>query len=100
MFLRGLGGESAGLGQAQIDTMRPITGSTRPTNFYNGNFGVVSSGAIRAVNQTSGNPHQWGASPVGRVEIEFNSALLGPHFAGSETRPVNIAVRYLIRAAL
>jgi hypothetical protein len=29
----------------------------------------------------------------------LNSALLGANFSGAETRPVNVTVRYLIRAA-
>ena len=94
LFLRGLGGESAALGVSQNDTMRPITGRIIAANgtphspISNGAFSsVLQSGTWRALTE-AGNG----------ISVDMNSALLGPNYSGTETRPVNTAVRYLIKA--
>ena len=91
LFLRGFGGESAALGVTQIDTMRPITGSW--TSVYT--YAPVMTGALTYARISSG---MQGGSAAERGSLALNSALLGNHFSGTETRPVNRAVIYLIRA--
>ena len=91
MFLRGRGENAAAVGQSQIDTMRPIIART----------GTVHIGRIPEspflLDGMQNRPH---AGPnTGMSNISFDTRLLGPHFDGPETRPVNVAVRYLIRAA-
>ena len=98
LFLRGLGGESAALGQAQIDTMRPIVGSVSPRlAMYWSSTGAitVSGGSVDSSGTSAGGGHNAGERRIWNLD----SSLLGPHFAGNETRPVNVAVRYLMRAA-
>ena len=88
LFLRGQGGNSAALGVTQIDTMRPITG---------GPFEAAraSGGAI----YSSGSGHgDQGRNNYNWTNVYIDSSRLGPHFSGQETRPVNMAVRYLVKA--
>jgi len=98
MFLRGTGGNAGPLGQAQIDTMRPIVGSVSPRlAMYFSSTGAitVSGGSVDSSGTSAGGGHNAGERRIWNLD----SSLLGPHFAGSETRPVNTSVRYLIRAA-
>ena len=99
LFLRGAGGNAGPLGETQIDIMRPITGRFNAAwihidpvlmagadgAFRNdanvGNTNVPLSGG-------QGSTHRW----------SMDTSRLGPNFAGTETRPVNTAVRYLMRA--
>ena len=91
LFLRGVGGNAGALGQAQIDAMRLIRGSaavdTNGSNLHTGSF-FRDAARHSTAGQTNGT----------RGTLGFNSGLLGAAFNGAETRPVNVAVRYLIRA--
>ena len=88
VFLRGLGGNSASLGELQGDAIRNITGSTpgavEESNisftgaFYNAGNDVGSQG--RAAD--------W--------RIGFDASRIVP--VANENRPVNKAVRYFIKA--
>ena len=96
LFLRGHGGQSAALGVEQIDTMRPITGDS----------GILGASGIAALNQPTGalfnsSGQRQGLQNVvqaGFTTLGFDSSRLGLHYSGPETRPVNMAVRYLIKA--
>ena len=70
--------------------MRPITGEIWLYHDDRYNSGVFEQG--------TGTGHK-GGGEVPEKRTKLNSALLGPHYAGTETRPVNRAVRYLVRAA-
>jgi len=92
MFLRGIGGNSAGLGQTQGDAIRNITArwETRA-----GDMPGMADGA--AFTSYIGN---WASAVTSRTswEMNFDASRVVP--TASENRPVNMAVRYLIRAAL
>ena len=90
LFLRGRGSYDAArvsgaLGVVQEDAMRPITGWFQANTWDNVVFTVRIIGGNLA-------PGSQGNT------LDFNSARLGPHYAGTETRPANMAVRYLVRA--
>lgn len=89
-FLRGLGGSSAGLGVAQGDAIRNITGSL--AGAIRSNYST-SSGVFR--HTTTGNyAPDYDTDPVGT--LTFDASRMVP--TANENRPVNVAVRYLIRA--
>ena len=89
LFLRGHGGNSAGLGVKQSDAIRNITGQMGTRVFSDGgetgafygwvdhNFGVGSGG-------------------YGKRSVFFDASRVVP--TAEENRPVNQAVRYLVRA--
>lgn len=90
VFLRGHGGNSAALGIQQSDAIRNIYGSIAGYN-----------GGIRAMNGA----FKWGwnenATSAGNnfnipSGVYFDASLVVP--TANENRPVNQAVRYLIRA--
>lgn len=91
LFLRGQGGNSAALGIQQGDAIRNITGSmsggaalyTMPTGaFYGTNLSVVGL-------TTEGRPLNY-------LTIGIDASRVVP--TAPENRPVNVAVRYLVRA--
>ncbi len=86
-FLRGLGGNSGALGVTQGDAIRNIVG-----RFNIDNTGARSSGVFHfpGVGASAGTGSGSG------VMIEFNASKVVP--TANENRPVNIAVRYFIRA--
>ena len=107
LFLRGHGGQShnqnngstigfsstlhqsGGLGQIQGDAIRPITG-----RFYARTDGVYSwSGAFTKMPPNS---TQSPGVTISQGVGDFDSSRVTP--TASEIRPVNIAVRYLIKA--
>ena len=93
LFLRGQGGNSAALGVQQSDAIRNIVGSS-PTMTGGGRYDQTS-GAISA--------HVWywqSANTLGgsgmTYGLNFDASRVVP--TANENRPVNQAVRYLIRA--
>ena len=91
-FLRGLGGESAELGQVQIDTMRPITGEIL--------VGIGVGTGSGALFSRTGSVNVVSGTTTSNRDVLLDTHRLGPNYVGTETRPVNVAVRYLIRARL
>ncbi len=92
LFLRGHGGASAGLGVRQSDAMRPLS-----FTFNRAGSGDSFSGAGWSWNG-GGSHFQHGAhwDWHGGTGYTFNLGWVMP--TASEIRPVNTAVRYLIRA--
>ena len=91
LFLRGVGGNSAALGVQQGDAIRNITGE----------FGAKAVGMWRtetsgvfATSGTGGGSHD--SNGWGTQNFQFDASRVVP--TAEENRPVNQAVRYLIRA--
>jgi len=90
MFLRGHGGNSAALGVVQGDAIRNITGNT----------GAIMSWTDSLIDGA------FSANPIWRPGGASTNVLWATNFSASrvvptavENRPVNVAVRYLIRAS-
>ena len=95
IFLRGLGGNSAALGELQSDAIRNITGSFMVAG--NGNdhgLGQPQSGAFYQSWRTSGS--EWGNNGTPYYMTYFDASRVVP--VAVENRPVNKAVRYFIKA--
>ena len=103
LFLRGHGGQSAPLGIQQGDAMRNIQGSLTGDG---GSYGAIIS-HIPTVGKTSSlasgafkvkKTYGYGAAGHNHsaYDLEFDASLVVP--TAEENRPVNMAVRYLIRA--
>ncbi len=91
-FLRGLGRNSAGLGATQGDAIRNITGSSGNLGSWPGYGG--GSGAFSQTASGSYPSKDGGGNPL--VKLAFDASKSVP--TANENRPVNMAVRYLIRA--
>lgn len=89
-FLRGNGGNSAALGQAQGDAIRNITGFVG-TVIYSG-----SSGAFYTSNWNGGFQGNTSATPIYTTYMDASRVVP----TAPENRPINKSVRYLIRAQL
>lgn len=102
LFLRGVGGNSAALGVTQGDAIRNITGSVYGSgDSYDEFFGddsISASGAFSVSNYR----YQQGVSNTGDraanrpQSFVFDASRVVP--TSNENRPMNRAVRYLIRA--
>jgi hypothetical protein len=92
LFLRGVGGNSAAIGAKQEDAGRNLTGSIGEmihAEMYSGAFYLKGEIGGRSYNDgvwRSG----WGGLDASRI--------WGTEHTANEFRPVNTAVRYLIRA--
>ena len=86
LFLRGVGGNSAALGIQQGDAIRNITGS-----FAGRNENMSGAFCFKGNTKSFESP---GASTL--AFLEFDASRVVP--TAEENRPVNMAVRYLIRA--
>ena len=95
LFLRGLGGNSAGLGVRQEDAGRNITGYTGTGLFSNSlpTGGFFTSGATTYDVATPGSRHS------SMIDLDA-SRVWGTEHTANEFRPANTAVRYFIRARL
>ena len=92
LFLRGLGGNSAGLGVTQGDAIRNITGNMGNVQLSYFSGASMGEGALYLYRQGGGNSSggaTWGA-------MHFDASRVVP--VADENRPVNTAVRYFIRA--
>jgi hypothetical protein len=94
LFLRGVGGNSAALGQAQSDAIRNIYGVLPDVYGFNWGSGLFSILATRG----AGINTAMAAAANFTRDFQFNAANVVP--TANENRPVNVAVRYLIRASL
>ena len=96
MFLRGLGGNSATLGELQGDAIRNITGYFGLEALVSGISGYHPVGGAFSV--TSGTNNHIGSDMIhsGASQINFNASFVVP--TAEENRPVNKAVRYFIKA--
>ena len=90
VFLRGLGGNSASLGELQGDAIRNITGST---GIFTSQGWPTSSGAL--FTKASGDGDNGGRSNEGHI-IYFDASRVVP--TAEENRPINKAIRYFIKA--
>ena len=86
LFLRGHGGNSAALGIQQGDAIRNITGAFDNVN--------IKYGAFRAGNKVDNT--YIGTYHGTTMSTWFDASRVVP--TAEENRPVNMAVRYLIRA--
>ena len=95
LFLRGQGGNSAALGVQQGDAIRNITGRLgRPSNAASFGVGTVS-GAFSPVYYENAIGAE-GIGGSGWNTVDFDASKVVP--TAPENRPVNQAVRYLVRA--
>lgn len=90
LFLRGQGGNSAALGVAQGDAIRDIVGSITGSLSYPRGEGAFDGKPMGDYHKGLG-ASEWTAS-----EHTFRASRVVP--TANENRPVNMAVRYLIRA--
>lgn len=90
VFLRGLGGNSASLGELQGDAIRNITGST---GIFTSQGWPTSSGAL--FTKASSDGDDGGRSNEGHI-IYFDASRVVP--TAEENRPINKAIRYFIKA--
>ena len=99
LFLRGNGGNAAGLGSVQEDAGRNITGSFARQDDVGVFGGLVNlSGAFYGTGSTSWRTRCTGGV-YGSVYLNFDaSRSWGAAHTAGEFRPRNRTVRYLIRA--
>ena len=93
LFLRGHGGNSAALGVQQSDAIRNITGTLANVQ-ESQQRSAYATGAFRlTTSMTQGHPYY---TVNGSYGCDFDASRVVP--TANENRPVNQAVRYLIRA--
>lgn len=96
-FIKGLT-DITQLGRAELDTMRPITGTMRMGGVNSGNAGYIMSGAFV--------PGEYRIGPGGGQDgsgwdadtsiFKLNSGALGANYNGSETQPKCVKYPYII----
>lgn len=93
LFLRGHGGNSSALGIQQSDAIRNITGTLANVQ-ESQQRSAYATGAFRlTTSMTQGHPYY---TVNGSYGCDFDASRVVP--TANENRPVNQAVRYLIRA--
>ena len=90
LFLRGVGGNSAGLGVTQGDAIRNIYGTIAG---YNGGIRAMGGAFAPGWNENAASAGNTFNIPCG---VQFDASRIVP--TAEENRPVNTAVRYLVRA--
>ena len=91
IFLRGLGGNSASLGELQGDAIRNITGNFNATD--NNSWNINANGVFYGQTIGSGDQGNEGGE---YKKYYFDASRVVP--VAEENRPINKAVRYFIRA--
>jgi len=93
MFLRGTGGNAAALGVQQGDAIRNIWGHLS----FNADTAFANYGALLLHSMWTSGFSRPGAGNM-TTGITFDASRMVP--TANENRPVNMAVRYLIRAVM
>lgn len=96
-FIRGLT-DITQLGKAELDTMRPITGTMRMGGVNGGNAGYIMTGAFVPGEYRIGpGGGQDGGSWAADTSIfKLNSGALGANYNGTETQPKCVKYPYII----
>ena len=89
-FLRGLGGNSAGLGIEQEDAIRRIWAQWKSVIQKRGEY--IPKGAVTAKEAGAGDEGDYGQEDY---LLTFDSSLVVP--TANENRPINKAVRYIVK---
>ena len=101
LFLRGNGGNAAGLGAVQEDAGRNITGTVQTRDDVPAPLGVFwnATGAFNAYGGGDGGRIKATRGSVAECTLQIDAARIwGSAHVANEFRPRNRAVRYLIRA--
>lgn len=96
-FIKGLT-DITQLGRAELDTMRPITGTMRMGGVNGGNAGYIMTGAfVPGEYRVGPGGGQDGGAWVGDTSIfKLNSGALGANYNGSETQPKCVKYPYIM----
>lgn len=96
-FIKGLT-DIAQLGKAELDTMRPITGTMRMGGVNGGNAGYIMSGAFTKGEYRigPGGGQDGSAWDADTSIFKLNSGNLGTAYNGSETQPKCVKYPYII----
>lgn len=93
-FIRGVGGDSAGLGVKQGDAIRNITGTF--SGYTSGNTASRTSGAFTCNYATLQGPKEIDNIAEGGNTTTFDASLVVP--TANENRPKNMAFLYIVKA--
>lgn len=96
-FIKGLT-DITQLGKAELDTMRPITGTMRMGGVNGGNAGYIMSGAFVSGEYRigPGGGQDGSAWDADTSIFKLNSGVLGAAYNGSETQPKCVKYPYII----
>lgn len=96
-FIKGLT-DITQLGRAELDTMRPITGTMRMGGVNGGNAGYIMTGAfVPGEYRVGPGGGQDGGAWAGDTSIfKLNSGALGANYNGSETQPKCVKYPYIM----
>lgn len=96
-FIKGLT-DITQLGKAELDTMRPITGTMRMGGVNGGNAGYIMSGAFTKGEYRigPGGGQDGSAWDADTSIFKLNSGALGANYNGSETQPKCVKYPYII----
>ena len=96
-FIKGLT-DITQLGRAELDTMRPITGTMQMGGVNGGQYGYIMTGAFVQGDYRigSGGGQRGSAWDADTSRFKFNSGALGANYNGSETQPKCVKYPYII----